>query len=230
MTMRFWQCFIRLPEGVMRASRKIGGETTKLAIHTLKGNTPRSHDHRVMWYELFDTCVSNLGTLEAGSTPPMKLLGLPSTYDPFDPQAVSTVVAKVKGGMVFEDSMVTCRFKTGTQLDLLAQAVSAVTGWDMDLQEAMQVGIRAVNRARAFNLCHGIGPELDRPSMRYGSTPLDGVAASMAIMPHFDGMLRNYYDLMGWSEQGIPLPETLKNLSLESIIPDLWDEKAPERC
>jgi aldehyde:ferredoxin oxidoreductase len=211
-----------LAEGVMRASQKIGGETTKLAIHTLKGNTPRSHDHRVMWYELFDTCVSNLGTLEAGSTPPFKVLGLPPMYDPFDPQAVSTVVAKVKGGMVFEDSMVTCRFKTGTQLDLLTQGVNAVTGWNMDFDEAMQVGRRAVNIARAFNLRHGIGAELDRPSVRYGSTPLDGVAASRGIMPHFAGMLRNYYNLMGWSEQGVPLPETLKNLSLENVIADLW--------
>jgi aldehyde:ferredoxin oxidoreductase len=217
-----------LANGVMRASREIGGETVKLAVHTLKGNTPRSHDHRMIWYELFDTCISNLGTLEAGSTPPLKVLGLSPTYDPFDPQAVSTVVAQVKGGMVFEDSMVTCRFRTGTQTDLLALAVDAVTGWDMDLKEAMQAGSRAINLARAFNLRHGVTPDLDRPSTRYGSTPLDGGAAGVGIMHHFDEMLRNYYKLMGWGEQGIPLPETLKNLSLESVIPDLWDGKNPK--
>jgi aldehyde:ferredoxin oxidoreductase len=86
----------------------------------------------------------------------------------------------------------------------------------------MKVGKRAVNLARAFNLRHGISAELDRPSMRYGSTPLDGVAAGKSITPHFDGMLRNYYDLMGWNENGTPLPETLKELSLEQVVSDLW--------
>ncbi len=211
-----------LADGVMRACRQVGEEATKLAIHGMKGNTPRTHDHRVNWWEMFDTSVSNLGTLEAGTNPPFKLLDLSPTYNTFDPQEVSSRAAKIKGAMVFEDSMVTCRFKTGTQVDLLAKAVSAVTGWDMDLHRAMWVGKRAVNLARAFNLRHGIATDLDRPSMRYGSTPLDGVAAGKAILPHFDGMLRNYYGLMGWSEQGIPLPGTLKELSLEDVVPHLW--------
>jgi aldehyde:ferredoxin oxidoreductase len=171
---------------------------------------------------MFDTCVSNTGTLETHGIPPYKLLGLPETFDTFDPQAVSTVEAKIKGAMIFEDSLVTCRFRTGTQLDLLCQAVNAATGWDMDFQEAMQVGRRAVNLARAFNLRHGIRAELDAPSLRYGSTPLDGAAAGRGIMPHWDKMLRNYYSLMGWSEQGIPLPETLRGLGLDAVVSDLW--------
>jgi aldehyde:ferredoxin oxidoreductase len=213
-----------LAEGVMRASQKVGGEAAKLAIYSMKGNTPRTHDHRVMWYELFDTCVSNLGTLEAGTMPPLKLLGLSPAYDTFHPETVSTVVATVKGGMVLEDSVVSCRFKTGTQVDLLAEAVNAATGWDMDIQKAMAVGRRAVNIARVFNLRHGIAASLDRPSLRYGSSPLDGGAAGRGIMQHFDAMLANYYGLMGWSAHGVPLPATLRELDLEDIIPDLPTE------
>ena len=74
----------------------------------------------------------------------------------------------------------------------------------MDLNEAMQVGKRAVNIARAFNMRHGTRPELDRPSLRYGSTPLDGVVAGKGIAQHFDDMLKNYYNPMGWDEQGKP--------------------------
>lgn len=153
-----------LAEGVMRASQHIGGEALKMAIHTQKGNTPRSHDHRVQWLELFDTCVSNTGTLETHSIPPYKLLVLPEIYDTFDPEVISTIEAQIKGAMIFEDSLVTCRFRTGTQLDLLCRAINAATGWDMDFQEAMLVGRRAVNLARAFNLWHGIPAELDGPS------------------------------------------------------------------
>jgi len=159
--------------------------------------------------------------LETHSKAPYKLLGLPETYDTFDPEVLSTVEAKIKGAMMFEDSLVTCRYQTATALELLSKAVNAATGWNMDFQEAMVVGRRAVNLARMFNLRNGIGAELDRPSMRYGSTPLDGVAAGRAIMPNWDKMLQNYYNLMGWDEKGSPLPETLKTLGLEAIIPHL---------
>ncbi|MBN1849586.1 MAG: hypothetical protein JW932_13490 [Deltaproteobacteria bacterium] len=217
-----------LAEGVKRASERVGKNSSSLAIYTKKGNTPRTHDHRVKWVELFDTCVSNTGTLEMHDMPPFDLLGLPPLHDPFDPLAVSTLVAKAKGAMIFEDSMVTCRFRTMTQLDLLCQAINAVTGWHMNVTEAMRVGKRAVNVARVFNLRNGIGPGLDSPSPRYGSTPLDGVAEGKGILPHWDRMLSNYYHLMGWDSSGVPLAETLENLDLQEIIPDLleWKEKA----
>jgi aldehyde:ferredoxin oxidoreductase len=212
-----------LAEGVMRAAQHVGGESTKLAIHTQKGNTPLGHDHRVMWPTLFTLCVSNLGTVETYFRAPFKSLGLPETYDMFDPEAVSTVEAKIKGAMVFEDSLVVCRFQTAHAIDLLRQAVNSATGWDMDFQEAMTVGRRAVNLARAFNLRHGIGAELDAPSVRYGSTPVDGLAAGRSIMPHLDKMLRNYYNQMGWDEvTGKPLPQTLSGLGLDFVIPQLW--------
>jgi len=125
--------------------------------------------------------------------------------------------------MIFEDSMVTCRFQTATAIDLLSQAVNAATGWNMDHNEAMNVGRRAVNLARAFNLSAGIGVELDAPSVRYGSTPQDGAAAGKNIRLCWEDMLHNYYHLMGWEESsGKPLPQTLKNLGLEEAIPGLW--------
>jgi aldehyde:ferredoxin oxidoreductase len=212
-----------LAEGVMRAARHVGGEAPKLAIHTQKGNTPHTHDHRVIWNVLFDHCISNTGATEAMPKAPWKSLGLPEIYDTFDPEVVSTVAAKIRGAMQFEDSMVICDYQSNMALGLLCQAVNAATGWDMDFQEAMVVGRRAVNLARAFNLRHGIGAELDAPSVRYGSTPLDGMAAGRSIMPHWDKMRRNYYHLMGWDEMtSKPLPQTLSSLDLDFVIPHLW--------
>jgi aldehyde:ferredoxin oxidoreductase len=211
-----------LAEGVMRAAQRVGIESQKLAIHTKKGNTPRGHDHRTMWMELFDTCVSNTGTLEAHSGAPYQALGLERPKDTYNPEVVSTTVAKIKGAMIFEDSLVTCRYNTNTNLTLTCEAVNAATGWDMNVAEAMTIGRRAVNLARAFNLRHGITSELDAPSMRYGSTPLDGIAAGRGIMPHWDKMVQNYYKHMGWDEKGKPLPETLNNLGLETLVKEIW--------
>jgi aldehyde:ferredoxin oxidoreductase len=173
-----------LAEGVMRASRQIGGPAAEMAVYTQKGNTPRGHDHRVVWAEQFDTIVSNVGTLEAHRAAPFKVLGITPVSNPFDPEQISTIVAKYKGAMIFEDSMCTCRMNTSTALDLMVNAVNAATGWNLDVAEAMAVGRRAVNLARVFNLRHGIPAELDAPSARYGSTLTDGPPDGKNIMPH----------------------------------------------
>lgn len=204
-----------LAEGVMRAAQRIGGEAANLAVYTKKGDTPRSHDHRARRWEMFDTCVSNTGTLEN------TLPGLGPTPDKWE--ELSTTEAKTKSQMLVEDSMVTCRFNTRMNLELLSQAVSAVTGWDFTWQEAVNVGYRIVNLLRAFNIRHGLTAELDYPSTRYGSTPTDGPWKGVGMMSHWDEMLRNYYREMGWDEKtSKPLPETLKKYGLDYVVRDLW--------
>ncbi len=207
-----------LAEGIMRASQNIGGEATKCAIHTMKGNTPRGHDHRTRWKEMFDTCTSNTGTLETSTYPRSRELTGPGY-----PEDISTYEATVKGLMVFEDSLGTCRFNTRTNLPILTEAVNAVTGWDMTQKEAKNVGLRSVNLMKVFNIRVGITREMDRPSERYGSTPIDGPSKGISIKPHWESMLDNYYQLLGWDiKTGKPLKETLKSLGIEYVIKDIW--------
>lgn len=206
-----------LAEGIKRASEEIGGEAARTAIYTMKGNTPRGHDHRTRWAEMFDTCVSNTSTIETH----MSVMG-PEVQGPANPLQVSTEVAQTKGLMQLEDSVGTCRFNTRMNAKLISEAVSAATGWDFTAEEGKRVGLRAVNIMRAFNLRSGIRREHDRPSGRYGSTPVNGPTAGISIMPHWDAMLRNYYELLGWDpETGKPLPETLKDLGIGHVSKDL---------
>ena len=206
-----------LAEGVRRASRKIGGEAAGSAVYTMKGNTPRGHDHRYRWAEMFDTCVSNTGTIETH----MSVMS-PGAQGPQNPMEVSGEVARTKGLMQLEDSVGTCRFNTRMNAERIARAVSAATGWDMGAEEAWDVGRRTVNLLRAFNLQAGLTAEHDRPSPRYGSTPVDGPIKGTGIMPHWDEMLRNYYTLMGWHpETGVPLRMTLEDLGLGHVADDL---------
>ena len=214
----------------MRASKKVGGEAGDIAIYTLKGNTPRSHDHRADWWEMFDTCVSNTGTIETHHAFKRGQLGLAASYDSFSPEEVSTLVAKTKGSMQFEDSLVICRFTATSSFDLLCKTLNEVTGWDFTVEKAMETGRRVVNLLKVFNLRHGITSELDAPSARYGSIPIDGPAKGKSVMPFWKQMRRNYYELMGWdAETGKPLPSTLKNLGLEYTIPDIWPREM-QRC
>jgi len=213
-----------LAEGVMRAAQRIGGEAPNMAIHTMKGSTPRGHDHRVRTTEQFDTCVSDSSTLEAS---PMVAypadFDVPSPLDYSSGMQVSTIEGNLKGSMQFEDSLGVCRFTTRTDLKLLTEAVNAATGWDLNPSEAMQIGRRTIALLRSFNIRHGHTRDDDRPSPRYGSTPVDGPMEGKTLTSGWDDMLDNYYRIMGWDEKtSKPLPKTLRNLGLEYVISDLW--------
>ena len=205
-----------LAEGVRRAAEKIGSEAKNFAIHTMKGTTPRGHDHRNRWTEMFDTCVSNTGTLETWGGPIP--LGLTPSW-----QDIVAANLHDKGAMMFEDSLVTCRFNTRMNVELLCQALSAVTGWDFSWEKGMQVGRRIVHLLRAFNMRHGIrGREMDRPSPRYGSVPDSGPGKGKSLQGVWDKMLDAYYAGMGWDSSGKPLPETLQKYGLDYVAKDLW--------
>jgi aldehyde:ferredoxin oxidoreductase len=209
-------------EGVKRTAEKYGGEALDCAVYTLKGATPRGHDHRARWSEMIDTCLSNTGTIEIGpGMPIVKELGMAPPQDMFDAVEVSSFNAMVSGRRLFEDSLVICFF-CGQTLPIMVDALNAITGWDFTLQEAMDTGRRILNQLRVFNFRHGLTRDMEAPSVRYGSVPVDGPAKGRDIMARWDDLRRNYYERMGWDpESGRPLPETLEKLGLGHLIPDL---------
>jgi aldehyde:ferredoxin oxidoreductase len=212
-----------LAEGVKCAAEKIGGEALERAIFTQKGNSPRGHDHRARWTEMFETCVSNTSTIEVGLVLFPNELGLPEQTDGFSGMDVSTTVAKASGRMIFEDTLGTCRFCTRVSIGKLAEALNAATSWDFDTEESLKVGRRIVNLLRVFNFRNGITADLEYPSKRYGSTPIDGPVVGKSIAPHWGEMLRNYYTLQGWDlATGKPTPETLRKYGLEDTIAHIW--------
>ncbi|MDP2718474.1 MAG: aldehyde ferredoxin oxidoreductase C-terminal domain-containing protein [Dehalococcoidia bacterium] len=213
-----------LAEGVLRATRQIGGEAPKMAVYVNSGNTSRTHDLRLRWNELFDTVVSNICTIENDGFPRPTEYGLPPLSNTFDPIEVSTMTAKLKGGFQFLDSLGVCKFPNRQVPKFLVPMLQAATGWqDFTADEALKAGKRAINLFRSFNVRHGFTPDKEWPSPRMGSAPLDGPAQGTSILPALPLMLDNYYKLMGWDRAtGKPLPETLKNLGLEKVSKDLW--------
>lgn len=211
-----------LADGVMRASRAIGGEAAKWAVYAQKGASPRGHDHRGRWVELFDTCMTNTSTLESswsGIHTPM--VDLPPHNNPFSHEEVSTLVAKFNGIRQFDDCLGICRLST-PHPKMVLDCFNAVTGWNWSLEDAFTVGRRIVNLLRVFNLRHGMRIEDERPSERYGSVPIDGPTQGRDIMAQWPEMVRNYYQLMGWDEKtGKPLPETMEKLGLGEFVKDL---------
>jgi len=212
-----------LAEGTKLAAERLGGAAAECAIYTGKNASPRGHDHRARWDEMLDTCTGSTGTLETGPPVHPAELGLPARINPFDGEQVARQTAALNGRRHFEDSLGACIFTTRTYLENLARTVSAATGWSFDRDEAMRFGRRVGAIFRAFNLRCGIGPELERPSHRYGSAPVDGPAKGQDIAKQWDRMVDLWYEGMGYDRAtGRPKPETLRALDLEWMVPALW--------
>jgi aldehyde:ferredoxin oxidoreductase len=209
-----------LGEGVMRASKHIGGMAADMAIYSQKGQSPRSHDHRGRWAEMFDTCMSNTSTIEVtfGGVQ-VERLGMAPMKDRFSPTEIVDQMAALNGWHQFDDSLGVCRFDF-TNANKGVETVAAITGWDLDLQSAMTIGKRISAAMRIWSFQHGLDPSLERPSKRYGSVPIDGPAAGANIMLYWDDMVRRFRGLIGWDpDHGIPTNETLRDLDLEELIP-----------
>jgi aldehyde:ferredoxin oxidoreductase len=213
-----------LADGVMRASKAVGGDAADWAIYGMKGSAPRTHDHRGKnrWYELFDTCVTNTSTLEStwGGIHP-QLVDMEQPPDPFAHEAVAAFNARYNGIRIFDDLVGTCRLASPAP-KLLLECFNAATGWGWTLEDAFNAGRRVVNLLRVFNLKHGLKIEDEKPSTRYGSVPVDGPAKGVDIMEKWPQMIETYYTLMGWEPKtGRPLPATLENLDLKELVQDL---------
>jgi len=96
---------------VKRASEAIGKTASDMAVYTMKGSTPRGHDHRARWAELFDTCLSNTSTLEASMGGFRTfLVHQPPLGDQFSHDELPKVMADFNGWHQFDDCLGMCRF------------------------------------------------------------------------------------------------------------------------
>jgi aldehyde:ferredoxin oxidoreductase len=176
---------------------------------------------------MLDTCTGSTGTLEVGPVLYPAEFGLPARINPFDPEAVARNVGAFLGRRHFEDSLGACVFTTRTSMEMLCRSLSAATGWLYSKEEAVRQGRRTAALFRAFNLRCGIGPDLERPSVRYGSVPTDGPAQGQDITPHWTRMLDVWYATVGYDRKtGRPLPQTLHSLGLSDLIPAVWPPTA----
>src|SRR5207249_8220885 len=165
------------------------GAAKDAAIYTHQGCSPRGHDHRARWDEMLDTCTSSTGTLESGVPVHVTELGLPSRINPFAGEEVVMMVAGIRGRRHFEDSIGICIFTTRTRLENICRALNAATGWNYTVDDVQRFGRRVGAICRVVFLRCGHTTDSERPSKRYGSTPVDGPAKGQAIGEQWDKMV-----------------------------------------
>ncbi len=122
----------------------------------------------------------------------------------------------------FLDTASLCQFVWGPAWTLygpdeIVALMRAVTGWDVTLEEAQQVGERRINMMRAFNAREGATRELDTLPKKLFK-PLKGGKSDGVFIPkeELEAALETYYDLAGWDKAtGNPSAAKLAELGLE---------------
>jgi len=214
-----------LAEGTMRSAVSIGKGAPEIGVYIKTGAVPRGHDHRARWEELLDTVTSSTSTVDSLSNfNPPALAGIPPASEPFNAKEVARIVAGTKGRHAFEDSLAICAFTCRScEPRFLTDALNLVTGWDWKNEDVPRFGQMVSNLLRCFDIRHGRRKEDEAPSPRYSSPPQWGPAKGLSIASIWDVMRERYYHHMGWDQEtGKPLPETLRAVGLEELIPDMW--------
>jgi len=122
------------------------------------------------------------------------------------------------------DSLELCQFVYGPTWTLYGpketvDMIQAVTGWKVSLFELMKVGERRINMMRAFNVREGFARKDDQLPVKFfkplvGEGPTAGVALERS---EFENALDIYYQIMGWSNNGIPSAEKYAELGIEWV-------------
>ncbi|MGQ4891341.1 MAG: aldehyde ferredoxin oxidoreductase family protein [Candidatus Njordarchaeia archaeon] len=210
-----------LAEGTYRAALEIekmkGVDVSKYAVH-----------------------VKGIGVGAHGVRSEMDYTG-PIAYAPSVQGGDHTSVAKLPARKpdgeiysIFLDSAVICWFTSWVGFDRLIEFTNVVTGWDYSVDKWVnETALRILHLQRILLLLGG--PDVywdprihdDNPPRFYEPIPSGPKKGKILEKEKVKRMLKQYYEEVGYDENGLPKPEALKKLGLEDALGAL--EKIKER-
>jgi aldehyde:ferredoxin oxidoreductase len=144
-----------------------------------------------------------------------EILASPEKLDRFTLEGKAQWVKIFQDLTAVIDSMGLCLF-TSFALGAgdYAELYNAVTGGSYTAETILEAGDRVWNLERLFNLQAGIKPEEDTLPKRLLQEKIEE-GPSKDWVHKLDELLPEYYELRGWSKEGIPGKEKLQKLGLE---------------
>jgi aldehyde:ferredoxin oxidoreductase len=125
----------------------------------------------------------------------------------------------------FMDSANLCQLCWGASWTLygpqdMVKLVKAVTGWDVSIDELLEVGERRLVMMRLFNQRAGFDAGDDSLPDKFFTKPLKGGVSDQVAVDkgEFDDAMVEYYRQSGWDERsGHPTSETIARLGIDSL-------------
>jgi len=219
-----------LGQGVREAARVIGRGAERYAYHVkgldLSAFDPRAASATGLGYAVAargGDFTSIYARHEISLTPEeaAALYGEELAADRMSPVGKAAMVKRSMVVCAVLDAIGTCKIPALTlinEFDLVQEAelVSAIAGMSVTAEELLEIGERIVDIERLFNCRLGADAGDDSLPPMFLDEPLtEGPAAGNTIDLPF--MIRDFYTVMGWTEEGFPGPAKLRALGLEEI-------------
>jgi len=212
-----------LADGLLLAAQRIGHDSVHIVMHS-KGQAFPMHDPRA-----FPGLALSYGTSERGAChlhgigwaeacglgfTSFHIGGKEAPRFSLDGHPLNAKVSQDIADVA--DALIQCKFTLIAQVSFGVQAawLSALTGWAIDSEELLRTGERMFNLKRLFNCRFGARrkddtiPEMVPVPMTRGYTP-KGEALEDA--------LDEYYDLRGWTRDGVPTESRIQELGIENV-------------
>jgi len=213
-----------LAEGTKRAAEKIGKGAEEFAVH-IKGQEVPMHDPRLkrgeaLGYTMSPTGADHVHNIHDTFVYPK----LPNGYhslgvleavpvEDFGPKKVR-LYKYIGEWRTLNNFLVTCLF-TPWNVVQKVEIVRSVTGWNTTAFELMKVVERGNTLARIFNLREGFTEKDDWLPPRFFKPKTSGALSKTAVNPEdLQKAKLLYYDMMGWTEQGVPKKSALEELDI----------------
>jgi len=198
--------------GSKRLCEKYGRPELSMSV---KGQEFPAYDSRGIQGMGLTYATSNRGACHLRSyTVASEVLGIPVKTDPLETEGKAGLVKAFQDATAAFDSSGLCIFTTfAWTLEDLAPQVDAACDGDWSAEKLLEVGERVWNLERKYNLDAGFTSADDNLPPRLtseaaGSGPAKGKTNGLAQM------LPEYYELRGWTAEGVPSNETVNRLAL----------------
>lgn len=212
-----------LAEGTLRAARKINKEAEEIVVQ-VRGLDFPAWDPRAFWAIAVNYATGTIGSshergitvgYEFGAEVPELGIDKAKTVQ-FNAEGKAHIAVKSQDYAVLMNSLSMCNFPVDAgslTVTELKEAFNAVTGWNWSLEQFLEVGERIHNLQRLINIRDGKGKEYDTLPKKMFQAAKTGPRSGK--IPPLDRLLKDYYRIRGWNEDGVPTSETLERLGLD---------------
>jgi len=210
-----------LGEGVRAVAEKIGKNAVEFSLHVkgleIPGHDPRCYNAGAVSYATSNRGACHLAGFSHAFERILSLpeIGIEKPIPRLEVQGKGEMAAKTQNLMSLFDALKVCKFTLfgGLKLTPMASWYTMVTGVPMGVAEFLQMGERIFNLKRLYNVRCGISRKDDTLPARLLTLKRTGEGLTPNLPP-LGEMLSEYYQARGWSEEGVPLPEKLRELGL----------------
>lgn len=202
----------KLAKGSYRLAASYGHP--ELSMSVKKQEMP-AYDGRGVQGMGLEYATSNRGACHVrGYMTSPEVLGIPQKLDPLVTTDKAAWLKTFQDLTAVVDSTGICLFTTfAIGLPEISSMLRPAVGLELSDEEILKAGERIWNLERLFNIGAGFTAADDTLPPRLLKEPLPSGPAKGKVV-ELDKMLPEYYQVRGWSEEGIPTEEKLSELSI----------------